>query len=549
MLFTYVHLPATSRRIAVFLVIFGLLALLPVMPISAQTCSGAFIEHLLPHTTQSRGSTVRFYESNGSGLAINDLNGDGLLDLVLGNLDGSNRILWNEGDLTFRAQEFPRPTGRTRAVQTIDVDADGWLDIIFTSQVGAPQWWRSNGDETFTLTPLGNVLRPAYTVAWVDADRDGDLDLVTASYDAELLQLLRDSFLNSGGAGVIYYENTGDGYESTRLAEQAQALALAVSDVNGDGLLDLVVGNDFSLPDQSWSFVDGAWRPAELFATTTFSTMSFDLGDINNDGVFEFFAADMHPVDETPDSEAAWRYVTSDLNARQVLPGDTQASRNMFYGPEQTADQGLIDQAADYGIAATGWTWSSKFGDLDQDGYLDLYLVNGMASVELFGHLPDDELIEPNYAFRNDAGARFVPAPEWGLGSLSGGRGMSMGDLDNDGDLDIVVNNLNAPAQVFENQLCSGASLQVELRAPGTPNLFGLGARLVLNTSSGTYTRELQAVSGYLSGDPVRAHFGFPIGTQLEQLNIMWSDGVVTIVTDFGSDPFLIISRKAAKPA
>ena len=111
MLFTYVHLPATFRRIAVFLVIFGLLALLPVMPISAQTCSGAFIEHLLPHTTQSRGSTVRFYESNGSGLAINDLNGDGLLDLVLGNLDGSNRILWNEGDLTFRAQEFPRPTG------------------------------------------------------------------------------------------------------------------------------------------------------------------------------------------------------------------------------------------------------------------------------------------------------------------------------------------------------------------------------------------------------------------------------------------------------
>ncbi len=541
---------ATPYRTLLLLVMLVVVWGSPATRIAAQTCSGTFSEHALPHTTQSRGSAVRFYESNGSGVAINDLNGDGLLDIVLGNLDRPNQILWNEGGLAFRAQEFARPNGRARAVQTVDVDADGWLDILFTNQVAAPQYWRNNGDETFTLTPLGNVLRPASTIAWVDPDRDGDLDLVTASYDAELLQLLRDSFLNSGGAGVIYYENTPDGYQSTRLAEQAQALALSVSDLNGDGQLDLVVGNDFSLPDQSWTFVDGVWQPITLFASTTFSTMSFDAGDINNDGRLEFFAADMHPVGETPDELAAWRYVLADLEARAVLPGDTQASRNMLFSPvSTTADNLMIDQAEDFGIAATGWTWSSKFGDLDQDGYLDLYIVNGMASVELFGHLPDDELIEPNYAFRNEGGACFVPAPEWGLTSLSGGRGMSMGDLDNDGDLDIVVNNLNTPAQLFENQLCSGASLQVELRAPGVPNLFGIGARLVLHTTSGTYTREMQAASGYLSGDPARVHFGFPADAQLEQLDIYWPDGGVTTVTEFGSSSLVLVNRKSTKAA
>jgi len=509
----------------------------------AQTCGGRFIEHALPHTTQSRGAVVRFYESNGSGVAINDLNGDGLLDIVFGNLDGANRILWNLGGLEFRVEDFPRPTGRTHAVQTVDVDADGWLDILFSSQVGSPQLWRNNHDETFTMIALEGVMRPAYTLAWADPDHDGDLDLITASYDAELLQLLRDGFLNSGGAGVIYYENTGNGYSPTRLAEDSQALALWVSDLDQDGNTDLVVGNDFSLPDQSWSFVDGAWQPAALFDTMTFSTMSFDAGDIDNNGIFEFFAADMYPADESPDVMDAWQYALADLESSPRLPGDRQVSQNMLFLPNAESNGApLIDHAADFGVTATGWTWSSKFGDLDQDGFLDLYIVNGMASVEIFGHLPQDELIESNSAFRGD-GTRFTLTPEWGLGSLSGGRGMSMGDLDNDGDLDIVINNLNTPAQLYENQLCGGASLQVELRWNNAPNPFGIGARLVLHTSSGTYTREMNAASGYLSGDPARVHFGFPAGSQLERLEVYWTDGAVTEIRQFSASPFLLVSR------
>jgi hypothetical protein len=107
---------------------------------------------------------------------------------------------------------------------------------------------------------------------------------------------------------------------------------------------------------------------------------------------------------------------------------------------------------------------------------------------------------------------------------------MSMADLDNDGDLDIVVNNLGSPAQLFENQLCGGDNLVVDLRWPSTKNTFALGARLILHTSSGVYTREIRASSGYLSGDPAQVHFGIPFESEIQKLDVHWPDGVVTSV-------------------
>ena len=127
------------------------------------------------------------------------------------------------------------------------------------------------------------------------------------------------------------------------------------------------------------------------------------------------------------------------------------------------------NQATRRGVDATGWSWSARFGDLDQDGYLDLYIVNGMIATDLFGYLNNGELVEENQAFHNRGDGSFQPAPQWQLGSTASGRGMIMADLDGDGDLDIVVNNLRGFAQLFENQLCTGASLQVDLVWPGAP--------------------------------------------------------------------------------
>jgi enediyne biosynthesis protein E4 len=502
-------------------------------------CQNIFFTHDLPHTTSTRGDTVRLFESNGSGLAINDLNNDGLLDIVLGNLNGANSILWNEGDLTFRKTEFA-PTGRTRAVTTVDVDGDGWLDIVLTTQTGAPSLWHNNGDETFTFGALRGVDRPAYVLNWADVDVDGDLDLVTASYDAELSQLLRDTFLFGGGAGVYYYENRDGEFIPTRLADESQALAIWLSDLDADGHIDLIIGNDFSFPDQAWSYVDGVWQVAAPFPATAYSTMSFDAGDLNNDGTLEFFAADMHPYLENADTLRAWQPVLDDL-ARAPLPlNNVQVFDNVLLMRDEA---GFADHALAYGVSATGWSWSSKFGDLNHDGYLDLYVVNGMVAQELFGHLPNNELVEANQAFRSAHGTHFVAAPEWALGSTASGRGMSMADLDNDGDLDIVVNNLNAPAQLFENDLCGGGSLQVELRQPDTLNRYGLGAVLSLYTSSGTYTRDLRAASGYLSGDVARVHFGFPEQSELYHLEVRWVDGTISTMTTFNSQQFITFER------
>ncbi|MBL8133255.1 MAG: CRTAC1 family protein [Anaerolineae bacterium] len=530
--------------------VFLLILLLPT-PVAAAShfpdippCAGHFIAHLLPHTTQARGEVVRFYESNGSGLGINDLNNDGLLDIVLGNLDRANTVLWNQGGLTFRAEQPPGMIGRTRAVALVDVDADGWRDIVLTTQLGAPSWWRqtggSDGTREFHLTALPGVNVPAQTLAFFDVDADGDLDLATASYDAELSRLMRDSFLFGGGAGVVYYENHGGEYLPTRLAEESQALAIWLSDLDADGAVELIIGNDFRFPDQAWRFRDGAWTPAVPFAATAYSTMSFDAGDLNNDGALEFFAADMQPTQDDPATRRAWEFVFDDLERNPLPPGDLQIVENLL----QVQEGGIfVNRARDFGIPATGWTWSSKFGDLDQDGFLDLYAVNGMIAVELFGHLPEDALVEQNLAFRGEGGVRFVPAPEWNLGGTASGRGMSMGDLDNDGDLDIVVNNLNAPAVLYENALCGGDSLQVELRHPGSGNPDGIGAILTLHTSSGVYMRTARALSGYLSGDPARVHFGFPRGSVLERLDIVWADGFRSSVVRFDDTPVLTVSR------
>jgi hypothetical protein len=240
-----------------------------------------------------------------------------------------------------------------------------------------------------------------------------------------------------------------------------------------------------------------------------------------------------------------------DIQGRAVLPAITAAvnqGRNLKTDPQVTRNvlqlvDGFKDMTTSAGVDATGWSWSGKFGDFDQDGFLDLYVVNGFSEMGTFPRLPDHELVEANQAFRNIDGSHFKPIPEWGLGSTRGGRGMSIADLDGDGDLDIVVNNLNSPAQLFENQLCEGSSLEVDLSAPDTLNTSAIGATLVLFTDSGTYFRDVKAASGYISGDAARVHFGFPKNAQLQKLEIRWPDTGTSVIENPLSNVLMKITR------
>jgi len=193
-----------------------------------QPCTGAFVEHRLDYTTTST-SNVGVYEANGSGLAIGDLDGDGRLDIVMANLAGPNAILWNQGDFQFRREDLAFGTSRAAAI--VDVDADGKPDIVFTRRFEKPTLLHNTGQDgaaRFAAGPLPGINNPFYSMAWGHLDGNGSLALIAGSYDTELEKQAGPVFQQQGGGvGVFVYRKQGDIYESQRLANAADALAIA----------------------------------------------------------------------------------------------------------------------------------------------------------------------------------------------------------------------------------------------------------------------------------------------------------------------------------
>ena len=417
------------------------------------------------------------------------------------------------------------------------MDGDGWLDIVFTQQATAPLFWRNQAGAGFETQVLSGVSYIGYAMNWLDADRDGDLDLLTGSYDVENEKILRQGAFQSG---VIYYENRNDAFRATRIADRSNTLAI-LTRVNQSGAYEIVIGNDFAVEDRYFTFVDGAWQQTGPPPVMPHSTMSYDAADLDNDGAQEVFAVDMKPYATDDATTAQWQPVMDMMMGMPHVEGDPQIMENVLYAVDSAGN--LSNIARDVKLDGTGWSWSAKFGDLDNDGFQDLYVVNGMISRELFSHLPNNELVEENQAYRNLDGRGFAAQPGWGLNDQASGRGMTLADLDNDGDLDVVVNNLLSPAKLFENRLCAGAALEVDLRWPGRGNAAGIGAKLTLHTDRGVYRRDVTALSGYLSGDSSRAHFGFPAGAALQELSITWIDGEYSQVEGLSANTLIAVTR------
>ena len=489
-------------------------------------------------------------------MALADLDDDGRIDIALAGLRAPATLLWNRGGLAFKRTVLEETDTRAVAV----VDGDDAVDLVFTRANAAPSWWRGAGARRFARDDEQAFAGPfpIYAMDWADLDGDQDLDMVGASYNSELLS--REPYTATGGqrelpapAGLFVYENDGSALLPQLLSGVSQALAVTVFDVNGDGLLDIVSGNDFAVPDYVFIRQGTGWQPASPFAVTTRNTMSFALGDLDNDGRDELLATDMLPYGSGAAVDAAWQPLRDAAEANRAtihaLSGDDadfeagQKEANVLH---RRAGAGFVDDAARARVAATGWTWSAQFGDLDNDGDLDLYAVNGMIAQEMLGYLPNAELVEKNQALRNDGAGRFEPAPEWGLGATESGRGMAMADLDNDGDLDIVVNNLAAAAVLFENQLCSeGTAVEIDLHWSGSANTRALGARVKLATSAGRYARTVRASSGYLSSNPARVHVGLPPAAAALALTVRWpEDGVTSHLGDVAAGRLIKVTRR-----
>jgi len=502
-------------------------------------CENRFVERDLGVSNGVRIREITTYLSNGSGVAAADLNEDGLTDLVFARIDRGALILWNQGDFTFKEQDLHGEFARM--VSAADVDGDGRIDLAFTTTgLQDVLYYHNEGGGVFKKSSLPGVTYRAHALAWGDLNGDGMLDLVSGSYNTDLRQHMTDMEALKQSTGIVYYEQSAAGFVAQRLQQEAETLSIGLVDLNGDHRPDIWAANDFLAHDRVWTLDGAAWKLLQPFGQTSYSTMSVEWGDLNNNGQTNLFSSDMAPYDISTYNMAIWLPVMDKLEERHD-PADPQIMANVLQVP--AAPGKWASQADRYSVAATGWSWSSRFGDLDNDGFLDLYVVNGMIAKNLFDHLPNYELIEENQAFRGTGQRRFMRAPQWGLNATASGRGMVMADLNLDGKLDIIINNLRASAVIYENQLCGGEALEVDLRWPGSKNPYAIGAQLELHTSAGVLRRDVRASGGYLSTDPARIHFGFALDAQLLELVVRWPDGALSRISAPQAHTLLQVTR------
>lgn len=492
----------------------------------------------LDHVTSPRGDVMAMVDGTGTGAFVDDLDDDGFLDIVLPNLSGESSVFWNDGGLNFTRATLD--DGRFRQAISADVDDDGDRDVLLSTGIGPPIAYLNQADSGAPRSFVRSEFRTravAFSMAPGDLDGNGSVEIVTGSYNAELTQNRDQRVLTGTDVGVAVHEPDGatlaSGVPTTFLTESAQALATLVVDINGDGLDDVVVGNDLGTPDRIWlgdatlPGVDGL-TVTELFDVTSLSTMSIDVADLDNDGDRDIVSTDMARM--PGESDEVWASVEADIEQARV--DEIQQPRNVV----QLADgSSFEEQAVDFGVDATGWSWSGLLGDLDNDGFVDLYVVNGMQAVGIFESLPDGELVEANQAFRN-TGDGFEPMAAWNLDATAGGRGMAQGDLDGDGDLDIVINNLGTPAVLWENQVCGGSSIIVEPVWTGTQNIDALAAVVDVEIADETTrTVAITGTRGYISTSATQAHIGLAEGTEPQNVTIIWPDGAVTDLGDVAS--------------
>lgn len=555
---------------------------------------------------------------NGAGLALGDIDADGLPDLYFCALQGPNRLYKNLGQWRFQERDAG-PAACIGQISTgsafADVDGDGDLDLLVNGIAVGTRLFLNDGAGRFIERPDSGLSKTASatSLTLADIDGDGDLDLYCTHFiDAmmladpttrfavarkgdqwEVTRVNGESTRSSRWKGRFealpdgkvrelpethgLYRNLGGGkfqaieFEpGTYQDEQGRpippfrdwGLAAMFRDLNGDGFPDLYVCNDNTSPDRIWiNTGKGTFRALEAWKIrhTSRSSMGVDFADVNQDGLLDFFVVDM--LARSP--ERRQRQLVRDRPdpAEYANPdARLQFNRNtLFLG---RPGGGFAEAALFAGLAATDWSWTPLFMDVDLDGDEDLLVTNGF-EFDVMDQDANDRFKNPkqrlsetelkrylqlhprwptrNAAFRNAGSGRFEPAPsDWGFGHEGVSFGMAQADLDGDGDLDLVVNHLNEAPGLYRND-APGARVLIRLQG-SPPNTRGIGARLVVDGPQGRLDQEVIAGGRYLSGDePARM---FAVGNAgPSKLEVRWPSGRRTVIPELKPNSVYDISE------
>lgn len=545
------------------------------------------------------------YMYNGGGVGVADLDNDGLQDLIFTGNKVSSRIYLNRGDFKF-LDITDRFKGLDNSqwisgVAVVDINADGWADLYFTctmskdSSLRRNQLWinegpASDGLPTFSehaaewgLDHDGHSMHAAF----FDYDLDGDLDLyIINNVVGEQVPTNYHPKVTDGSApnNDRLFRNDGNGHFSDVTLEagitmEGFGLGLAIGDVNKDGYPDIYVSNDYISNDLLYiNQGDGTFRNeiADLVSYQCRFSMGNDMADINNDGYSEIITLDMFPDRYERKKQTINGNSYNIYLYNEKYGYEPQYVRNMLHLHTGIANGRLlpfseIGQLA--GVYHTEWSWSPLFADFDLDGDRDLIITNGFPKdltdkdftnykAQMYGYLAGDkEMLRAipvvkvaNFAFENIGDYRFADrTAAWGMDIPSFSNGAAFVDLDNDGDLDYVTNNINDPAFVYRNNARQHKPqehhfLKITLRGK-SPNTMAIGARVEVWHQGSYQFHEHYLTRGYLSSVDPTVHFGLGQSTRIDSLRVIWpGNRSATVLTSLDADQSLILDEAEARP-
>ena len=536
------------------------------------------------------------YYYNGGGVAAGDVDGDGRPDLFFTSNLGPDRLYLNRGDFRFEdvteRAGVAGPEGWTTGVAMADVNGDGHLDIYvsgvsYLTMQGRNVLWINDGDGTFTdRTAQYGLEHVGYSTqaAFLDYDADGDLDmyLLNHSVHTERGVSSRPQRSPHPRAGDRLFRNDGAHFTDVTAdagihsGVEGYGLGVVASDLNLDGCIDIYVANDFQENDFLYlNDCDGTFTEsiASAIGHTSRFSMGVDAADFDNDGQPDLAVVDMLPEREDILKTSANAESFNVHNLKLRAGYHAQYARNTL---QLNRGGGRFSEIAYLaGVHATDWSWSPLFADLDNDGRKDLFITNGIyrrpndldyinyvgneaVQASLAKGITSENLgiIEQmprvplaNYAYRNEGDLTFTNvAREWGLAQPGFSNGAVYVDLDDDGALDLVVSNVQAPASVYRNRARERREnhfLQLRLRGAGA-NTAGIGARVVVRHDGATQMLEQMPTRGFQSSVDPRLHFGLGSSTRVDSLIVVWPDRRFQILTDIPADTAIVLAQDDA---